>query len=468
MNAFTYEEQGDKKYLVYEKRAEDRMDTLTLEMISNNRIQGIAPPIRIQKDDRIYIKYDITGLRSFREYLQGCVSRQKLLSIMGSIADAAIEAEDYMLKLSSYILDVDYIYLDPASMKVFMIVLPVAREEIPLETFLKKLLMDVRYDQTEDCSYVAALINFFSSSEMFSVYELKKKIVQFKQEESNVKKGTGKKIEKKAEPQIWKEQEQVIEKVPDGNHIVPNSPEKQHCLNVLFSNEDEDAPKKEKRGLFFRKEKQEKGENGEKEKKGFFARRAEKRQKNEEKSLGMDSVLGGIAIPGMDMPGMPQDDREERETGRPWGSAKEQKVAVPAQNIGLKRIPVEADDFGETELMEGEDDETAMLGQEDISGPEFILYRVSTQEVFKISGEITRIGRSSTVAEICITGNKCVGRIHAFLHIRNGKVLIEDNHSKNKTYVDGIQLNPDEPACELKHGAKIRLGDEELEFRIEE
>lgn len=466
MIAFTYEEQGDRKYLVYEKRAEDSMDTLTLEMISNNRIQGVAPPIYIQKDDSIYIKYDITGLKSFREYLEGCVSRQKLLGIMESIADTAIEAEDYMLKLSSYILNADHIYLDPADMKVFMIVLPIVREEIPLETFLKKLLMDVRYDQTEDCSYVAALINFFSSSETFSVYGLKEKIIQFKQEKSYVKKETEKKIEKQKEFRTQKEQKTSIENAANENHIVPNSPQKQHCLNVLFSNEDEDAPKKEKRGLFFRKEKQEKGENN--EKKGFFARRAEKRQKNEEKSLGMDSVLGGLAIPGMDQPGMPQDAGEEKAAGMPWGNVREQKVAVPAQSIGLDQIPVESDDFGETEWMGEEDDETAILGQGENFGPEFILYRVSTQEVFKISGEITRIGRSSTVAEICISGNKCVGRIHAFLHIRNGRVFLEDNHSKNKTYVDGIQLNPDKPACELKNGAKIRLGDEELEFRIEE
>lgn len=466
MIAFTHEEQGDRKYLVYEKRAEDSMDTLTLEMISNNRIQGIAPLIHIQKDDSIYIKYDITGLKSFREYIQGCVRRQKLLRIMESIADAAIEAEDYMLKFSSYILNVDYIYLDSADLKVFMIVLPIVREEIPLEDFLKKLLMEVRYDQTEDCSYVAALLNFFSSSEAFSVYELKKRIVQFKQEKSSVKKEIDKKNEK-SEPRVQKEQRTEIEKAPNEKPIVPNSPQKQHCLNVLFSNEEEDAPKKEKRSLFFRKEKQEKDENGKKEKKGFFARRAEKRQKIEEKNLGMDAVLGGIAIPGMDMPARAQDDGEEKEPLRPRGNLREQRVSVPAQNIGLNRIPVEADDFGETEWIGDEDDETAMLGQEDISGPEFFLYRVSTQETFRIFGEITRIGRSSTVAEICITGNKCVGRIHAFLHIRNGKVFIEDNHSKNKTYVDGIQLNPDS-AIELQNGAKIRLGDEELEFRIEE
>ena len=47
MNSFTYEEQGEKKYLVYEKKTDDKMDHLTLEMMSNNRIDGVVPANQI-------------------------------------------------------------------------------------------------------------------------------------------------------------------------------------------------------------------------------------------------------------------------------------------------------------------------------------------------------------------------------------------------------------------------------------
>ena len=94
MTAFTYEEQGNKKYLVYEKMPEDTLDTLTLEMISNNQIEGLAPTNHIQIDDHFFMKYDITGCKSLREYLQGTISRKQLFDIMESIADTAIEAED--------------------------------------------------------------------------------------------------------------------------------------------------------------------------------------------------------------------------------------------------------------------------------------------------------------------------------------------------------------------------------------
>ena len=42
MCSFTYEEQGNKRFLVYEKQADDRMDRTALEMISINRIEGVA------------------------------------------------------------------------------------------------------------------------------------------------------------------------------------------------------------------------------------------------------------------------------------------------------------------------------------------------------------------------------------------------------------------------------------------
>ena len=151
MNSFTYEEQGEKKYLVYEKKTDDKMDHLTLEMMSNNRIDGVVPANHIQIDDRFYMKYDISGLMNLREYLQGVVSRQKILSVLESIADAAIVSEDYLLSISSYVLDMEYVYIDPDTLKVSMIVLPVVREEMKIDVFLKELFMGIRSDQAEDC-----------------------------------------------------------------------------------------------------------------------------------------------------------------------------------------------------------------------------------------------------------------------------------------------------------------------------
>ena len=83
-----------------------------------------------------------------------------------------------------------------------------------------------------------------------------------------------------------------------------------------------------------------------------------------------------------------------------------------------------------------------------------------------MKGDIIRIGRNPRISEICISGNRGIGRIHAILYMRDGQVFISDNDSKNKTYVDGEQIKADAEPKLLLSGSKIRLGDEEFEFRI--
>ena len=211
----------------------------------------------------------------------------------------------------------------------------------------------------------------------------------------------------------------------------------------------------------------------EKQKKGFWGRLSGSKKDSADTVSDIDSVMGGIAIPGMDTKNQAQRDVSFRgkTNGLSYGEFKAQDIAIPTQNVEINKKAVEFCDFGETVFIgEGADDEeTFIIGQEQsIPQPEFILHRPSTNESFRISEEVTRIGRSASIADICISGNRGIGRVHALLYIQNGQVFIADNHSKNKTYVDGKQLDSEEVPRRLEHGSKIRLGDEELEFHIQE
>lgn len=488
MSAFTYEEREGRKYLVYEKSEEDSLDILTLEMMSNNRIDGVVSSNHIQIDDKFYMKYDITGLKSLHEFLQGTVNREKILSVIESIIDAAMTADDYMLSLSSYVLNADYLYTDPSTRKVSMIVLPIVRDEIAIGVFLKKLLMDIQYDQTEDCSYVVGLINLFGGLESFSLAALKEQIGRFKKE--NISLAGASAVKSKIvepmssprqvpvqEPQMvqWPQSERAEESRPiviseeDRKKIVHDL-KREHDIDILFSGEEEKQSKKEKRGFFFKKDKPEKPEKEKKtEKKSFWGKLGKK--KAAEKDSDVESALGGFAIPGMDIPGqMRTNEGYEKESYLPNGRYPGQEIAIPAQRVAIKKQAVERQDFGKTEFIreEDDDDETYIIGADhSAAGPEYILYRRNTQESFRICEEIMRIGRSPSVTEICISGNKGIGRIHAILYLRNGQVFIEDNNSKNKTYVDGVQLEPGQSPRRIENGSRIRLGDEELEIHIQ-
>ncbi len=471
INSFTYEEQGEKRYLVYEKKTEDHMDTLTLEMMSNNKIDGVSSGNHIQIDDKFYMKYDISGLMNLREYLQGVVSRQKILSILESIADAAIASEDYMLSISSYVMDMEYVYIDPDTLKVSMVVLPVVREGRKIDVFLKELFMGIRYDQTEDCSYVASLLNLLGGAGTFSIHTFKEEINRLKKENNSKPQPQGQILDSQLCMQAFEKPPQPYRHIPQSyqQNVQQNTPaernggglseedrklivrdlKREKNLDILFSEEEE--VKKEKKGFFFMKDKsekekkpeKEKKENKKKEKKSLWGKLTGKKRSSEEDSPA-ESPLGRIDIPGME-------------------------AAIPFQNVEINKRRVDMQDFGETVFLDGDDDEeTYIIGaKQNTVQPEFILYRHGTGESYRISEEVTRIGRSTSIAEICITGNRGIGRVHALLYLRNGEVFIEDNNSKNHTYVDGMKLEPGQSPVKLVHGSKIRLGDEELEFAVQ-
>ncbi len=471
INSFTYEEQGEKRYLVYEKKTEDHMDTLTLEMMSNNKIDGVSSGNHIQIDDKFYMKYDISGLMNLREYLQGVVSRQKILSILESIADAAIASEDYMLSISSYVMDMEYVYIDPDTLKVSMVVLPVVREGRKIDVFLKELFMGIRYDQTEDCSYVASLLNLLGGAGTFSIHTFKEEINRLKKENNSKPQPQGQILDSQLCMQAFEKPPQPYRHIPQSyqQNVQQNTPagrnggglseedrklivrdlKREKNLDILFSEEEE--VKKEKKGFFFMKDKsekekkpeKEKKEDKKKEKKSLWGKLTGKKRSSEEDSPA-ESPLGRIDIPGME-------------------------AAIPFQNVEINKRRVDMQDFGETVFLDGDDDEeTYIIGaKQNTVQPEFILYRHGTGESYRISEEVTRIGRSTSIAEICITGNRGIGRVHALLYLRNGEVFIEDNNSKNHTYVDGVKLEPGQSPVKLVHGSKIRLGDEELEFAVQ-
>ena len=187
MGTFNYEEQEGKKYLIYNKKPEEKIDPVTMEMMSNNQIGSLLSFESIQIDGALTLKYNVTGLESLKDYFSGVVGKTKLLNVMEGIIEAFLEAEDYFLDLSSYALEEEYIYIQPDTAKVFMVVLPFVREEMKPESFLKKLLLEVRYDQSEDCSYVAGLINLFSGKEGTSLFWLQEQLLRFKEKKPDIK-----------------------------------------------------------------------------------------------------------------------------------------------------------------------------------------------------------------------------------------------------------------------------------------
>ena len=172
----TYESQGSYSYLVYELDPEDIVESMSLGMITNNKITGLIPVVYTQMDNKRYIKYNITAKVSIRQFFEGIVNKQQILSIFLGIVTALQAAEEYMIDVGAFLLDMDYIYTDVTVYGASLICLPVENMKKPLvefREFFKNIVFNAKFVQAEDSTYVGKLINFLNSTAGFSLVDFR-------------------------------------------------------------------------------------------------------------------------------------------------------------------------------------------------------------------------------------------------------------------------------------------------------
>lgn len=107
--SFSFENQGTNTYLVYEIGAEDVLDTMSLGMLTNNAIPGLAAASFMQMDTAQYIKYNVSAKVSVSQLFSGAVNKKRLIGVFSGIVDAMLSAEEYMLDPNNLVLDLDYV-----------------------------------------------------------------------------------------------------------------------------------------------------------------------------------------------------------------------------------------------------------------------------------------------------------------------------------------------------------------------
>ena len=92
-----------------------------------------------------------------------------------------------------------------------------------------------------------------------------------------------------------------------------------------------------------------------------------------------------------------------------------------------------------------------------------LLKRKKTGEVINISKPVFKVGRSMTSDDYVISDNRSISRGHATFMIRNDICYVIDNHSLNKTFVNGMVVAP-ETENVLKNGDNVRLYNERFTY----
>ena len=87
-----------------------------------------------------------------------------------------LSAEDYMIDPSSILLHLEYIFVDVSTCDTVLICAPILGAnsgEQNLGAFFKSIMFSTQFDQTENCDYVARIINYLNSAPTFSLTDFK-------------------------------------------------------------------------------------------------------------------------------------------------------------------------------------------------------------------------------------------------------------------------------------------------------
>lgn len=169
---FSYEMQGTKTFLVYTVPENEQLDMMSVGMLVNNRIPGLAQTIFTQMDHTRYLKYNISAMVQASQLFMSPISRRRFLGVLNGIGRAMLSAEEYMLDPGMILLDPGYMFSDVKTGETVLICVPVEGQgdaPVDLKDHIKRLMYDTAFDQSENCDYVTGIISFLNQSGAFSL-----------------------------------------------------------------------------------------------------------------------------------------------------------------------------------------------------------------------------------------------------------------------------------------------------------
>lgn len=531
MKELKYESQGISTYLVYEVKDTDVVDSMSLGMLTNNKIAGLAQTIFTQMDDKQFIKFNVSSKVSVSQFFTGAVNKKRLLGVFKGITDAILASEDYMLDTGSMLLDFDYIFTDVSTCETIVICLPILDTEntqCDMKMFFRNVMFSTQFDQTENCDYVARLINYLNSTPVFSIADFKE-LVESLLNEQNVQSVTQTTLQTQAaQPKVETtvESRQALVEV---QNVQPQAPRMQSVaseiintpvaeqpkvepakssINILVGNstqpslngkEDVPSASSENQMTMFGLLRNFSKENMELYKAQKAAQKAapkaekvkDKGAKKNDKKKNASVSNSGFAIPGQATSSatvqVPETNSNvQSSTMTPTQAAlyssttatstvQQPTVQQPAvqqstvQQSAVQQQPAAGKPlYGETTVLSASNiGETTVLSQ--VQNPMQpitpYLFRMKTNEKVMLEKPLFRIGKERSVVDYFIGDNTAISRWHAQIVQDSNEYYVMDMNSTNHTFVNGIMINSNEH-IKLSDGDKIRFANEDFEFHL--
>lgn len=504
MRDLHYENQGTNTYLVYAIKEDDSVDSMSLGMLTNNKIHGLAQTIFTQMDSQKYIKFNVSAKVSVAQFFAGAVNKKRLLGVFTGIVNAMLAAEDYMLDPASIIMDMDYIFTDVSTCETDLICLPIIDTEAKqtdLGMFFRNIMFNTQFDQTENCDHVAKIINYLNGTPLFSLNDFKKLLEEI--------------LEQKTQPVVTKvkpettttdsgqqKKQPVVGQAPANQTSgtqpvagqvlkVDNTPTNSAGtgMKVPPTTKTQPAQQAETTGpeiSFFYLMQHYNKENAAAYKaqkeakkraaaagKGKTPSQQPPAQKKTQNTPPADTGFG-FAVPGQAAPAAQPATQTQPATQPAVQTGTQpvaQKPSTPAQQPAYvpREVPQgQAANFGETTVLGGGAiGETTVLtaaqNPNKMIAPHLI--RKKNNEKISLNKPVFRVGKERSYVDYFIGDNTAISRSHANFITREGEYFVVDTNSTNHTFVNGTMINSNEE-IKINHGDTIRLANEDFDFKL--
>jgi hypothetical protein len=422
---------GETTYLVLDMDDNFDIDLFAMQMMAHNRFTNIIQTQIVQINERKQIQFNVTGFVKLNNRISGPRSKKEILGILNSILNAFEEVDDYMLDMDHLLLDWEHVYID-GQQNCMLMYLPFGHtSDKDKIVFLQEIVSKIQPDYQERDPYLFDILNAFSRGAI-------QRLADFREI-----------IKKSAGVQMNENKEEVRSSHSDNNAQAidqkPHEREEKSSSEVMKKTEkrtssDSKIPVINIPGR----------EPGKKEIPPVPVKVVEKKKK------------GLFRIPKAEHIEIPKS--ENQDSGMQNSSSPNSSAYVDRKQDNMYESYEHTVIMQETGVKPEESEGTIILDQPNCSmSASARLIRKQNGTVYRIDREKILVG-SGASANICIFDNKAISRSHAVITFADRDYYMEDNHSRNGSFVNGKRLQPGVKET-IYDGMTLRFANEEFEFK---
>ena len=424
----TFENMGSVTALVCELQPGDQLEGISLRAMAGGKLRAFAPASFSQVNNTKFIRYDISGKTAAFKLLGSPVDKKVLLGMLGGIADAMISIGENNVDISTVVLDPNHVFTNGATGETVMICRPlvVKPTDANVGALCQFLLTRAQMADPADGIVKERLLEFLKHNPVPSPAELKAAL-----ENAMVAPAVQPRAEMPVQPPV--PPQSVVVSQP-----TPRIPEGQtpSMFRLLEHHKAASAPAPV-----------------------VEAPPAPPKPAAPKPAFEVPPapVKNAAPKPAFEVPPAPvKNAAPKRSFEMPPAEPKPVQPVTP---------PAPVQPVTPAAPMTEDPSPTTVVDANAFAGAHAYLLRLKTGDRAPITKPFFRIGKEKSFVDYCISDNSAISRAHAYIINKNGQYFLVDTHSTNHTYINGGMIQPD-VETRLFHGAKLRLANEEFEFKL--